>query len=59
MLLAAPEQADINAVRDGVLFNYNMFAYLDGDFLQQGRRRTCSKAASRTEAQEAPASCRT
>ena len=32
-VLAAPERADVNAVRDGVLFNYNMFAYLDGDFL--------------------------
>lgn len=32
-LLAAPERADVNAVRDGALFNYNMFAYLDGDFL--------------------------
>jgi len=34
-LLAAPEQAGINALHDGVLFNYNMFAYLDGDFLYQ------------------------
>jgi arylsulfatase len=32
-LLAAPTRAEINAVRDGALFNYNMFAYLDGDFL--------------------------
>ncbi len=32
-VLANPERADINAVRDGALFNYNMFAYLDGDFL--------------------------
>ncbi len=32
-VLAAPERADVNAVRDGVLFNYNMFAYLDGDFV--------------------------
>jgi len=32
-LLAAPERADVNAIRDGALFNYNMFAYLDGDFL--------------------------
>ena len=32
-LLAAPERADIMAIRDGALFNYNMFAYLDGDFL--------------------------
>jgi len=31
-LLAAPEQSGVNAVRDGALFNYNMFAYLDGDF---------------------------
>jgi len=31
-LLAAPEAAKVNAVRDGTLFNYNMFAYLDGDF---------------------------
>ncbi len=32
-LLAAPEAAGPTAIRDGVLFNYNMFAYLDGDFL--------------------------
>ena len=32
-VLAAPERAAFNAVRDGALFNYNMFAYLDGDFL--------------------------
>ena len=32
-VLAAPELADVNSVRDGALFNYNMFAYLDGDFL--------------------------
>lgn len=34
-VLAAPERAGLNAVRDGVLFNYNMFAYLDGDFLHK------------------------
>ncbi len=32
-LLAAPERAAPDAVREGALFNYNMFAYLDGDFL--------------------------
>jgi arylsulfatase len=32
-LLAAPERAGLTTVRDGTLFNYNMFAYLDGDFL--------------------------
>lgn len=32
-LLVAPERADVTAIRDGALFNYNMFAYLDGDFL--------------------------
>src|SRR5512134_89559 len=32
-VLAAPQTADVNALRDGALFNYNMFAYLDGDFL--------------------------
>ena len=32
-LLPAPERAGLDAVRDGVLFNYNMFAYLDGDYL--------------------------
>lgn len=32
-LLAAPEKAGQLAVRDGQLFCYNMFAYLDGDFL--------------------------
>jgi arylsulfatase A-like enzyme len=34
-LLAAPERAPVNAVRDGALFNYNMFAYLDGEFLSR------------------------
>ena len=34
-LLAAPERAEVGAVHDGVLFNYNMFAYLDGDFLNK------------------------
>jgi arylsulfatase len=32
-LLAAPGTADVTAVHDGVLFCYNMLAYLDGDFL--------------------------
>lgn len=32
-LLAAPEKAGVDSVRDGMLFNYNMFAYIDGDFL--------------------------
>jgi arylsulfatase len=34
-LLASPERAGVNAVRDGMLFNYNMFAYLDGEFLDK------------------------
>jgi len=34
-LLAAPENAGLDAVRDGALFNYNMFAYLDGEFLHK------------------------
>jgi len=34
-LVAAPERADVAAVHEGVLFNYNMFAYLDGDFLNK------------------------
>lgn len=32
-LLSVPEKAGLTAVRDGALFNYNMFAYIDGDFL--------------------------
>jgi arylsulfatase A-like enzyme len=32
-LLEDPVAAPVHAVRDGVLFNYNMFAYLDGDYL--------------------------
>ena len=32
-LLSAPDRAGVDAVREGALFNYNMFAYLDGDFL--------------------------
>jgi arylsulfatase A-like enzyme len=34
-LLAAPAAASINAIREGVLFNYNMFAYLDGGYLMK------------------------
>jgi arylsulfatase len=34
-LLADPEKAGLNAVRDGALYNYNMFAYLDGDYLHK------------------------
>jgi arylsulfatase len=37
-LLAAPEKAGNNALRDGQLFCYNMFAYLDGDFLEKAAR---------------------
>jgi len=35
-LFAAPERAETNAVRDAILYNYNMFAYLDGEFLEKG-----------------------
>ena len=35
-VLAAPEKAGLDAVRDGALFCYNMFAYLDGDYLHRG-----------------------
>src|SRR5262245_8911511 len=34
-LLAAPERAGHAAIRDGMLFCYNMFAYIDGDFLEK------------------------
>ena len=34
-LLATPEKAGASAVRDGSLYCYNMFAYLDGDFMRQ------------------------
>jgi arylsulfatase len=34
-LLAAPGDAGANAVHEGLLFNYNMFAYADGDFLNK------------------------
>jgi arylsulfatase len=33
VLLADPERADVHTVREAALFNYNMLAYLDGDFL--------------------------
>jgi arylsulfatase len=33
-VLAAPEKARSDSVRDGALYCYNMLAYLDGDFLQ-------------------------
>jgi len=32
-LLKAPEKAGHDAVRDGALYCYNMFAYVDGDFM--------------------------
>lgn len=34
-VLAAPEQAGLDAVRDGQLYCFNMFASLDGSFLQK------------------------
>jgi arylsulfatase A-like enzyme len=34
-LLAAPENASYTAIRDGSLYCYNMFAYIDGDFLKK------------------------
>jgi len=34
-LLSAPERAGHGAVRDGQLYCYNMFAYIDGDFLEK------------------------
>ncbi len=33
--LAAPETATFDSVRDGALFCYNMFAYIDGEFLDR------------------------
>jgi arylsulfatase len=35
-LLAAPEKAAPDAIREAALFSYNMFAYLDGEFLEKG-----------------------
>ena len=34
-LLAAPEKASRAAVRDGALYCYNMFAYIDGEFMER------------------------
>ena len=34
-LLSAPDQKGYDAIRDGMLFCYNMFAYLDGDFMDK------------------------
>jgi arylsulfatase len=34
-LLSAPEKCGADALRDGMLFAYNMFAYLDGDFMNR------------------------
>jgi arylsulfatase len=34
-LLSDPARAGLDAVHDGVLFNYNMFAYLDGEFFKR------------------------
>lgn len=33
--LAAPETATFDSVRDGALYCYNMFAYIDGEFLDR------------------------
>ena len=32
-VLTNPESARVDAIRDGALFNYNMFAYLDSEFI--------------------------
>jgi arylsulfatase len=37
-LLGEPEAAPIDAIRPGALFNYNMFAYIDSDFLMSVSR---------------------
>src|SRR5262249_18821856 len=34
-LLAAPDRASGSAVRDGALYCYNMFAYIDGELLEK------------------------
>lgn len=34
-LLASPESAKANAVRDGTLYNFNMWVYQDADFMRQ------------------------
>lgn len=34
-LLAAPDKASHTAVRDGSLYCYNMFAYIDGEFMER------------------------
>lgn len=34
-LLAAPEKASVASVRDGSLYCYNMFAYIDGEFMEK------------------------
>jgi arylsulfatase A-like enzyme len=34
-LLTAPEKASHTSLRDGTLFCYNMFAYIDGEFLEK------------------------
>jgi arylsulfatase len=37
-VLGAPEAASFDAVRPGALFNYNMFAYIDSDFMMNVSR---------------------
>jgi hypothetical protein len=34
-LLATPEKASATAIRDGALYCYNMFAYIDGAFMER------------------------
>lgn len=51
-VLADPQGASLNAVREGALFNYNMLAYIDGafafkaiDFIRKGGKGNQLKAA--------------
>ncbi|MCU0967012.1 MAG: sulfatase-like hydrolase/transferase [Burkholderiaceae bacterium] len=51
-LLAAPQSAPTDAVRDGALYCYNMFAYLDGDFMARAVA-TMSQPEGRSKLQAA------
>ena len=52
-VLAEPEKAAPGAVRDGALFCYNMFAYLDGDFMQKAVSLLTSGPDGKAKMQEA------
>jgi arylsulfatase A-like enzyme len=53
-LPAAPERASYSEVRDGALYCYNMFAYIDGDFTRRSGSAARRRGRKATGAQASP-----